>query len=188
MHHHKIWIGGTLQQHIEWEYDDTVFSDLAEQNHPAYPTFRGASSDADVSGVLASFTPIEEAQAPTWVLEEERDFWDTENITAASDFATTPTPTAAPLVAVVVALSEATGTPSQLPFPVIASFVIIAISLVASWFMVKHGSRNLWMKIIMITICMAVCVAVGVMDFWMVIFFLMMSIAVALFSRQRSTT
>lgn len=187
MEYHKIWIDAVLQQHIEYEYDDTVFSDLSGQSHPAYPTFRTASSDADVSAVLSSWEPIEEAQAPAWVLEVERDFWDTENITAAGTFLTTPTPTAAPGVDIIEAISAASGTPSQLPFNVIAGFVILAVSLVSSWFLAKHGSRNLWLKIILITILMAMCVAVKVFDFWMVVFFLIMAIAVALFSRQRST-
>ena len=185
-HYHKIWIDGVLRQHIEYEYDDTVFSDLSGNSQDAYPTFRTASSDADVSAIMASFLPIEEAQAPIWVLSEERDFWDTENITAAGEFTTTPTPTAAPGVAVIEAIAAASGTPSQLPFTIISAFVIIAISILTTWFMKKHGARNIWMKIIVIVICMALCVGVKVLDFWMIIFFLIMGIAVALFSRQRS--
>ena len=135
---------------------------------------------------MASFLPVEEAKAPVWVLEEERDFWDTENITATGTFTTTPSPTAAPGVAVIEAISEASATPSQLPFTVISGFVILAVSLTTTWFMAKHGSRNLWVKIGLITICMGPCVAVAIYDFWMIVFFLIPAIAVALFSRQRS--
>ena len=39
---------GVLEQYIEWE-NDATFTDLSGNSHDATPTFRIASSDADVS-------------------------------------------------------------------------------------------------------------------------------------------
>jgi hypothetical protein len=60
----KRWVGGVLQQYYYWEYG-TTFSDHsgAATLHPATPSFRTTSSDADVSARLTSFTPIETASA-----------------------------------------------------------------------------------------------------------------------------
>jgi len=185
MEYQKITIGGTLQQEIEYECDDTVFSDLSGNSHPAYPTFRTGTSDPHVGASLVSFTPIAEAQAPAWVLGVAPGFF-SENITTSGNFTTTPTPTAAPGIAVVEAIAAAGSTPSQLPFILITGFAILAVSLTTSWFLKKYGARNIWVKIIVITGLMGFAIAVQIFDFWMLLFFLFMAIAVALFSRQRS--
>lgn len=60
----KITINGTLQQHIEWEYNPSLFTDLSGNDHNAAPTFRTTSSNANVraevtqqEGLLTSSTP-----------------------------------------------------------------------------------------------------------------------------------
>jgi hypothetical protein len=60
----KRWENGVLQQHIYWEYN-TVFSDHsgATPSHPATPSFRATSSDADVSAELIIFSPLTEAKS-----------------------------------------------------------------------------------------------------------------------------
>ncbi len=153
--------------------------------HNATPSFRLASSDPDVSANLTSFQPLEEAQAPPWVLSIQRDFI-SDNITASGNFTTTPSPTP-PGTAVIEALATASSTPSQLPFIVLTGFGILAISILTSWFLAKYGSRNLWLKIGIITGLMAFAIGVGMFDLWMLLFFVIMATAVALFSRRRST-
>jgi hypothetical protein len=76
----KRWVNGVLQQHVYWEHN-TVFSDYsgATPLHPATPSFRTTSSDADVSAVLSSFVPISTAEATS--------------TTAVSDNLVTPAPT-----------------------------------------------------------------------------------------------
>ena len=184
MEYSKTWIDGVLQQHIKWEYSD-VFTDLSGEGHDATPTFRSVCSDPDISAILASFSPIAEAQAPAWVLGAAPDFWDTENVTATSDFSTTITPTF-PGKEVVDAIAAASDTPTQLPYTLIIGFVILALSVTTSWFMAKHGEKNLWIKLLVITVIMGFAVAVRMFDFWMLLFFLIMAIAIIMFSRRRT--
>ena len=70
MDYQKIWVGGTLVQHIVYERD-TTFDDLTAYNNDATPTFVTASSDPDVSASLMNFRPIEEAECAAGLIEEE---------------------------------------------------------------------------------------------------------------------
>jgi len=66
---HKIWVGGTLVQHIVYERD-TTFDDLTEYNNDATPTFRTTSSDSDVSATFQNFSPISENECTAGGAEE----------------------------------------------------------------------------------------------------------------------
>lgn len=68
MEYHKIWVDGTLKQHIEWENNDSVFTDLSGNGNDVTPTFRTTSSDPDVSATLVEFNPVSEAEATNWTL------------------------------------------------------------------------------------------------------------------------
>lgn len=68
MEYHKLWVGGALQQHIEWE-NAATFTDLSGNSNDATPSFPAASSDADVSASLLSFTPLAPADAPSGTTE-----------------------------------------------------------------------------------------------------------------------
>lgn len=70
MEHLKIWVGGSLQQHIEWEYTTGNFTDLSGNSHGAFPTFRTTSSSANVSATLSGFAPVDEAALDTYSLVE----------------------------------------------------------------------------------------------------------------------
>jgi hypothetical protein len=59
----KFTIGAALVQHIIWENSATVFNDQTVNNNDMTPTFRSASSDADVSGAITSFEPVNQASA-----------------------------------------------------------------------------------------------------------------------------
>jgi len=69
MEYHKIWVGGTLVQHIVYERD-TTFDDLTEYNNDATPTFRTTSSDSDVSATFQNFSPISENECTAGGAEE----------------------------------------------------------------------------------------------------------------------
>jgi hypothetical protein len=60
MEYQKVTIGGTLYQHIVWEYETAApyeFTDLSTKGNPVVPTFRTTSSDVDVSASIISFAP-----------------------------------------------------------------------------------------------------------------------------------
>lgn len=61
----KITVGGTLQQHIEWQYAATLTDQSGQGNNPASVSFRTTSSDADVSAALTSFVPASVSSSTT---------------------------------------------------------------------------------------------------------------------------
>jgi hypothetical protein len=61
MAYHKVWTSTVLRQHIVWQYAAT-FTDQSGSGMHATPTFRSASSDADVSASLVAFAPVAQAQ------------------------------------------------------------------------------------------------------------------------------
>ena len=69
MEYASVNVSGALAGYWEWEYGAT-FSDLSANSNTATPTFRTASSDADVSAELVSFQPIVTSQASENVSSE----------------------------------------------------------------------------------------------------------------------
>lgn len=193
MEYQEITVGGAQQQYIEWEYGDT-FKDASGEGHDATPSFRSASSDADVSANMTSFMPISESRAPAYVLGEAPAFIDsdalTENITGT--FTTTPDTGSGtfPLADVIKSIADATGTPAQLPLLIIAAFVIFAGSIYTSWLFRKHGSGSLVVKIVAILALMGIFVALGnfAFDFWMIVVFVVFAVAIAFASKQLGWT
>ncbi len=189
----NLTIDGALQGSWEWEYGLT-FTDLSGNSHDATPTFRTASSDADVSASMTSFRPIAEAQAPGFALEEAPAFIDDDALTGniTSSFTTAPgTGTGTfPLADIITTVANATGTPPQLPLLLIAVFVILAASLSVSAVLRRQGSGSLIIKIGVIVALMGIFLALGnfAFDFWMIFIFLVISIAVAFASRQLGWT
>ena len=59
-----VTIGGTLRQHIQWEYGAT-FHDTTSYHNDATPTFRTTTSAAGVTAALTSFGPASQSVAPT---------------------------------------------------------------------------------------------------------------------------
>jgi len=182
MEFHKITISGVLQQHIIWEYD-TTFDDLSAGNHDATPTFRTTSSDADVSAALVSFQPISEAQAPAYAVSDAPDFITTAP-SISGNFTTTDVNPTFPGAGIIEDLAEAGNTPVQLPYTILAGFGILAVSLTTSWALKRFGSGSLVVKIIAIVAIMGILVAIQVFDLWLVIFFVLIAIAVAMASRH----
>lgn len=174
-----ITVSGVPISRWEWEYD-TTFEDSIGSND-ATPTFRTASSDADVSAEAIEFEPVSEAQAPAWSLSQEAATWVTApNITG--NFTTVVTPTL-PGEALIEDISAATGTPVQLPWTTLSAFVILACSLVVSWKLRQSGSRSLMVKWLLIAVLMGIFVALEIMDLWMLIFFVLMALAINAMSK-----
>jgi hypothetical protein len=180
----EVTIGGSQAQYIQWEYN-SVFTDQSVNSNDATPTFRAASSDADVSANMTGFIPISEATAPDYALDASVPFiGSTPNIT--SNFTTIPATGTFPLATVIASVANATGTPPQLPLLIIACFTILAGSLSMSYIMRKHGSGAIIVKIITITALMGIFVALrnfGI-DFWLIVLFLILATAFAMGSRQ----
>jgi len=197
MENHTISVNGTQVQYIDWEYDDTTFSDNSSFGNDATPSFITGSSNANVTANMTGFWPVAEAQAPPFVLEEAPAFIDddalTGNVTGSTgEFAITPPTTGFPLAGVIATIAGATSpvTPSQLPLVLLAGFTIIALSLAVSGIMRKYGSGSIFVKIIVIAGVTGVFIALGNfgIDFWMLLVFLIIGIALAMASRHLGWT
>lgn len=184
LEYQEITINGTQVQYIEWEYD-AVFHDLSAFSNNATPSFRGVSSDLDVTANMTAFLAIAEARAPDYVLGKAPPFiTSTPNITG--NFTTVPPVEGFPLAGVIAAVAGATGTPAQLPLLIIAVFVILAASLSMSATMRKYGSGTLIVKVIVITALCGIFIALknfGI-DFWMLVVFLVIATSLMMASRQ----
>lgn len=184
MEDQTISVNSTQVQYIDWEYG-TTFSDNSTFGNDAAPTFRTTSSDADVSAVFTSFLPVAEARAPAYALADAPAFIETVP-TIVSTWDVTPGAGTFPLAMVITAVAAATDTPPQLPLLIIATFVILACSLAMSATMRRYGSGSLIVKIIAIVAVMGVFIAIenfGI-DFWMLVVFLIIAIALAMGSKQ----
>ena len=177
-------VSSVLRSSIQWRYSAT-FPDLSGNGNPATPTFRTASADADIIGNMTAFTPISQAQAPPFALGPTNPFITTApNITG--NFTTLPPVGTFPLAGVIVAISNATATPPQLPLLIIACFVILAASLTTSYTLRRFGSGSLIVKALVIIGFLGIFVALtdwGI-DFWMVVIFSILATAIAMMSRQ----
>lgn len=63
----QVYVNSTLKGSWAWQ-NAATFTDLSGNGHTATPSFRNSSSDADVSAIITSFTPVEEAQASSWTI------------------------------------------------------------------------------------------------------------------------
>jgi hypothetical protein len=185
MEYHRITVGGTLQQYVYWEYD-TTFTDQSGNSHDATPSFAIDSSDADITATLMNYQPVEEAQAPGYSISDAPDFITTApNLT--SNFSSTIAPTI-PGADVITDAAASSGTPAQLPWVMIAGFVILASSMTVTYVIQKSGSgSSVLLKMAVIGGLMGASIAIGVFDFWMLLFFLLPAIAVGLASRPQET-
>ena len=179
-------VNAVLRSDIEWRYRLT-FPDLSGNGNPATPTFRGASADANIIGNMTAFTPISQAMAPAYVLGPTNPFISsTPNITG--NFTVVPPVGTFPLAGVIVAISNATATPPQLPLLIIACFVILAASLTTSYTLRRYGSGTLIVKAFVIIGIMGIFIALGDfgIDWWMTVIFAILATALAMASRQQS--
>lgn len=181
MTYSSISVFGIESGNWTWEYAAT-FTDGTGNGNTGFPTFRTLTTSENVSANLTSFRPISEAQAPSFVLGVTGDFITSPNMTA--NFTTVVNPVY-PGASVIEDISATQGTPAQLPFTVLAGIGILGISLTLSWAMRRLGTESLWVKGLVIVILMAVFVALRQLDFWMILFFSILGIAIIFASKQR---
>lgn len=180
----NIDVGGVNKCSIDWEYGAT-FTDDSGNGNDATPTFRIASSDADVSAGLTSFGPMSESVAPGYALSEQVDqIQITQSVTG--DFSTEPSAGEFPLSNVIRDVAEASETPPQLPLIIIAGFTVLAISLTVSGIMRRYGSGGILPKTLAICAIMGIFVAIGSfgIDFWMIIVLIIIAVGLMFASKQ----
>lgn len=178
----SIDVAGSPVSAWEWEYG-TTFQDSIGAND-ATPTFISSSSDPSVIAYPATFQPLEEAKAPAFTLDSGyTDWFSAPNITG--NFTTTPSSTF-PGASVIVAIANASSTPSQLPLTIILGFVILAASLSTSYSLRSQGSGSLLVKAIVIGGIMGIGIATSSIDLWMLIFFAFIAFALGMASKQGS--
>lgn len=179
----KIWVGGNLRQSIIWEYGVATFTDQSGNGNDLTPTYITDSSDENVFVTLSSFGPASEAQAPAYALTGGTStFLTTGNMTG--DYSTSIAPTF-PGADLWVDAAAAGEMPVQLPLMIITAVVIIIASLFSSWLTKRFGNANVFVKVIIILCFMGICTGVGIYDFWMVLTFGILGVALAFASQQR---
>jgi len=104
----------------------------------------------------------------------------------SSNFSTTIAP-AFPGADIITSIANATGTPPQLPFIMLASFVVEASSLTGSYLQHKFMTNSIFIKILIVTGVMSLFVALKVFDFWMLVLYLIIAITIGLTSLPKIT-
>lgn len=182
LEYQEITVGGVQQQYIEWEYDDSTFPDQSGNSHDATPTFRITGSDADITANITVFQPVNEAQSPGYTITDPDPFIEyTDNTTA--NFTTTidPPQTWAQIIEDVTAPSN---TPTQLPYTLMSGFAILAMSWLVAYLMKRGGTNSLIAQMIVICAMMGLFIAMQLMDFWILIFFVIFAVTMAMASKQ----
>ena len=170
MEYYNLTIDGDLKQSLAWNYGDT-FEDLSAYGNDATPTFRTATSSANVTAELVSFVPVQQA-----ILD------DFDLTTLGSRVIGTPvTPgnlygelvfTYFEPANVVNDLLDASSTPRALWW-----FPVLYISIAIIGFIVYGATRlggangSLFTMCVIIEICLALIGVVGICPYWPAILF-----------------
>lgn len=162
----RTYIDGVLTRSIAWNYGDT-FTDLTGNGHDATPSFRTTGTHANVSAELLSFMPVTEADAPAYTIDVSS-YNFTDSIATTGQYTTT-TNASGDLIQPVIDVSEASGTPSQLPLLIIACVVILAVSLGSTYVLRNNQAASLTVQMIIIIVSFAVGIGLDVIDEWMMI-------------------
>lgn len=177
----NVTVNGTCGGSWAWEYDST-FTDLSGNGNDATPSFRTTTTDADVTAELLSLTPVSEADAPAFTMDDPTG-WISTNTTASSNFTTTLTPTF-PGADIITDAATAGETPAQVPILIISSVAMLGITLTSAHFMRKSNSISIFVTIIITVAGLGILVAVHVVDSWMFRLFLMIAIAIGMMSTR----
>lgn len=179
----NITVDGTLAGSWVWQYAAT-FSDLSANSNTATPTFRSATSNANVTASLLSWLPISQAIAPPFAVSDP-DPWVSGNITVTGNFSTTVNATY-PGADVVQDIATAGETPVQLPTILLSGVGIIALSLFTTHFLRKNRVTSLLAQTVVLSVMMFILEAMSIIDSWMVYLFLMIAIAVVMANSTRT--
>lgn len=184
----KHYVGGNLVGYWYWEYAAT-FTDHGDDatSNTMTPTFRTTSSDTDVSAYLATFGPVDTADAPSTTVQDAPDFL-SDNVTATGDFTATGIPSTGgpPGAALVEDVATGTSTPIPWLWGIVGFFTIAFIGIVMSY--VRRGGELSGGYVLL---CMGLiagffglAIAFGKFDWWMMWFFLIIGSGIATMSRH----
>jgi hypothetical protein len=85
-------------------------------------------------------------------------------------------------------LADSSSTPVQLIWMLITGFVILVISLTSSWMMKRFGNASHFIKGAIIFGLMGLCVGLNLYDWWMIMIFAVIALALSWMSQQRGAT
>lgn len=180
----SIDVGGSPVSAWAWEYG-TTFEDSIGSND-ATPTFRTASSDADVSASITYFAPITTAIAPAFAVSDAP-LLITANITASGNFTSGNVTTGGPPgFSIIDEAAEAGGTPNIWLWGILAICAIAGTGLAFSYFEKDAGGGpgTLTFRAIAMIVIFALMITFGKFDWWMMIFFVIIIVGLAMASRQ----
>lgn len=181
----EISVGGVQAGYWSWEYGET-FTDQSGNGNTATPSFRTASSDADVSASLVRFAPISTAKAPSYSVSSPSDFY-SENITTESEFTTSNiTASGVPGESIIDDVADSSGTPSIWLWGIIGGFTIALSGLAISWMERQFGGGGgtLLLRFGVVTVLIGLFVAFDIYDFWMMALFIMIALMPLVASRH----
>lgn len=176
---------GTLRCRIRYNYGAT-FTDLSGNGNTATPSFPTTGNNAYVSSVLSSLLPISEPKAPAFAVGAGPSLIST-NITATE----TPNPVSGnavlkyPLKAWIDAMGAAGNFPKQWLPTFISVFVLLALSIVTSYFLKEAGASSIFVKSSVNVVGYGLLVALHIFDWWMLIFFFIFEQAIWFAAKER---
>lgn len=182
----KVYIDGSLVQHIEWEYD-TDFSDLSGNSNNAIPSFRTLSNYSCVSANLTSYEPITEATASENISSEWPEMMGDEDIPELPD--TTYTENSTPgffFTPLVTAFWDITGLPSSFFWYNFAFFFIMGVSILVYYFFAANNKQALLFKAISTGafIIFFALPGINIFGFYVFIYYALFAFGILIFSKD----
>lgn len=158
----EICVNGTQRQYVEWENDETTFTDLSGNGNDALPAFRTGTSDACVTAELISFDPYSTATAGDWSIDDPDDMITAEG--TPEGFYDETLNTTVPGVPVIVDVMPAGVSTNMFIVPLIMVVMCIIILLV--------GKYSLLASVIIATLALFAANPLGIPPWIPIIFFL----------------
>lgn len=178
-------VSGVQRGAWQWNYGAT-FPDDSGNGNTATPTFRSASSDADVSAALVLYSPISTAIAPAYAVSSANPLI-TGNVTMSSNFTSGAVggSTGLPGKAVIDAAAAASNTPNIWIWGILGGLTIAMIGLFISYMERRFGggAGTIFLRLAVASIVFGVLIAFEIFDFWMLFLYLIIALAPAIASR-----
>lgn len=185
MEYAEITVDGVQAGYWDWDYA-TTFDDQSANSNTATPTFRTTTGNASVNASIVYFTPIATAIAPPFAVDDAPEF-NTSNITTTGNFTSGSVPGGGPPGSDVIdAAATAAGVPNVWLWGLLAIFGLATAGLVISWMERQYGSGggSLTLRMIVAITVLGILIAWAKFDWWMMLFYLVITIAVLMMSRQ----
>jgi hypothetical protein len=161
----------------------TTLPDRAGTAQDGTITFGSADLTASLTSFVPPPTPTPNptpAPFPTPTTPTPTGFLPTP--TPTSGFHITPTPVDFPGKDIIDDIAG--NTPVQVPWMLLTGFLILVASLTTSWIMKRFGSGNVLIKAGVIIGLMGIFIGLEIYDFYMVLVFGLLAVAIAMASRQ----